>query len=63
MRLVLWRWSSFFLRVRKRQAIPTLGQSDARFANAGSQDANFRKREKIMKQPVYSSARIFTMHK
>lgn len=63
MRLVLRRWSSIFLGARKRQAIPTLGQSDARFANAGSQNTNSGKREKIMKQSVYSSARIFTMHK
>lgn len=44
MRLVLWRWSSIFLGARKRQAIPTLGQSDASLEDAGSQNADFRKR-------------------
>lgn len=63
MRLVLRRRASLFLRARKRQAIPTLGQSDASFEDAGSQDASSRKRGKIMKQSVYLSARIFTMHK
>lgn len=63
MRLVLRRWSSIFLGARKRQAIPTLGQSDASPEDVGSQDASSRKREKIMKQSVHSSARIFTMHK
>lgn len=47
--LVLRRRTSFFLGARKRQAIPTLGQSDASFANAGSQNTNSGKRGKLMK--------------
>ena len=76
--LYLWYGSSKsrrFIQNRKRtpqkpqadagrmRLVLRLGQSDASPEDVGSQDASSRKREKIMKQSVHSSARIFTMHK